>query len=204
MSYILDALKKSEQERGAQRASDRSTAQETPIVVQYNWPAIGGLLLLLNVLLGGLLVWWNHSASVPEATASTAPAPATEIASEPKEVTPVSISNAEQPLNTLITPAAPAVRPAHIQAAPRRVSTASITDAPFLRTLSEQFQRSVPAMTVNIHVYSPQTDQSILYINNRQYRAGETLDNGARLEAIVPDGAVLSYNGEAFKLPRPN
>jgi hypothetical protein len=58
-------------------------------------------------------------------------------------------------------------------------------------------------MAVTIHVYSPQESQRILFINNHEYHQGSLIEGGARVEAIVPDGVVLSYQGERFKLPRP-
>jgi hypothetical protein len=59
-------------------------------------------------------------------------------------------------------------------------------------------------MAVTIHVYSPQESQRILFINNHEYHKGSLIEGGVLVEAIVPDGAVLSYQGERFKLPRPH
>jgi len=57
---------------------------------------------------------------------------------------------------------------------------------------------------VTIHIYAPNPADRILYINNRPYRPGERVAEGVVVEEIVQDGAVLSYRGRRFKLPRPS
>ena len=73
----------------------------------------------------------------------------------------------------------------------------------FLRAMPADFQRELRDLNVTIHIYAPNEADRILYINNRQYRAGEQVRDGVVLEEIVPDGAVLTYHGQRFKLPRP-
>lgn len=73
----------------------------------------------------------------------------------------------------------------------------------FLRAMPADFQRELRDLSVTIHIYAPDEADRILYINNRQYRAGDQVRDGVVVEEIVPDGAVLSYHGQRFKLPRP-
>jgi general secretion pathway protein B len=73
----------------------------------------------------------------------------------------------------------------------------------FLRAMPAVFQRELRDLSVTIHIYAPNEADRILYINNRQYRAGEQVRDGVVVEEIVPDGAVLTYRGQRFKLPRP-
>ena len=76
-------------------------------------------------------------------------------------------------------------------------------DTPLLQQMPQDFQRSLPSLAVTIHVYSHDESQRILFINNREYRRGSQIEGGIRVEDIVPDGAVLSFRGERFKLSRP-
>jgi general secretion pathway protein B len=76
-------------------------------------------------------------------------------------------------------------------------------DTPLLQQMPQDFQRALPALAVTIHVYAHDESQRILFINNREYRKGSQIDGGIRVEDIVPDGAVLSFRGERFKLGRP-
>jgi len=76
-------------------------------------------------------------------------------------------------------------------------------NTPVLQQMPQEFQRALPSLAVTIHVYSQDESQQILFINNREYRKGSQIEAGLRVEEIVPDGAVLSFRGERFKLSRP-
>jgi general secretion pathway protein B len=76
--------------------------------------------------------------------------------------------------------------------------------APWLSSLPEAFRNSLPPLNVNIHVYSPDESQRILYINNRQVQQGERIQAGVLIEEIVQDGVILRFRGQRFKLPRPS
>ena len=58
----------------------------------------------------------------------------------------------------------------------------------------------VPALHLDLHVYSPAPQQRFIFVNSRKYREGETLQEGPVVEQITADGAVLSYGGSRFKL----
>ena len=86
------------------------------------------------------------------------------------------------------------------------VSPATTANEPikFLRAMPEEFQRDLRDLSVTIHIYAPNEADRILYINNRQYHAGEQVREGVVVQEIVPDGVVLTYHGQRFKLPRPS
>jgi general secretion pathway protein B len=75
-------------------------------------------------------------------------------------------------------------------------------EVPFLRSLPDELRRSLPEMTVNIHVYTPEASRRLLYINNREYHKGEYI-GGVLIEDVLPDGALMNYQGIRFKLERP-
>jgi len=58
----------------------------------------------------------------------------------------------------------------------------------------------VPALHLDLHVYSPSPQQRFIFVNSRKYREGETLQEGPVVEQITADGAVLNYGGNRFKL----
>ncbi|WP_461575985.1 general secretion pathway protein GspB [Sulfuricaulis sp.] len=80
---------------------------------------------------------------------------------------------------------------------------AETDDAPLLQQMPTDFQRALPPLRVSIHVYAPDPSQRILFINNRQYHQGDRVDGNIRVEEIVPDGVILSFQGQRFKLGRP-
>lgn len=58
----------------------------------------------------------------------------------------------------------------------------------------------MPALHLDLHVYSSAQQQRFIFVNSRKYREGETLQEGPVIEQITADGAVLSYGGSRFKL----
>lgn len=234
MSYILDALKKSERERSGARAGEGAgDAANTP--ARMPWPLILILVLASNALLGlGWWLWSRTETTAPATDAATVDAPAGTHApatpATPIPMTPPTSAIAKAPVGDLAAeakrtpsarddasagfrasaPAAPSprARPAmpslEDRGAQPVVARPAVASVPWLRELPASFRSAVAPLSVNIHVYAGSSEDSVLYINDRQYRAGESLPNGVRVDAVVADGAVLSYQGQQFKLPRPN
>jgi general secretion pathway protein B len=62
-----------------------------------------------------------------------------------------------------------------------------------------QIQQEIPAVTVQLHSYSGNPSERLVYINSIRLREGESLMSGLRLEQITPDGMIFSYKGYRFK-----
>lgn len=205
MSYILDALRKSEAERGASVPAAALPAPEG-ILRRTGFRVAAGALGSVIVLVGIAIVWQSaHRAPAPAAppvAASPAPAPT----SPARPLAPAPSVPASPPARDLAAearaPSAPVAAP--VATIPNEsIASEAPRAVPFLRQMPETFRAQLPPLAVNIHVFSDDPAQCVLYINNRQYRPGEQVAPGVRLVAIVEDGAVLSYNGRRFKLPRP-
>lgn len=228
MSYILDALKKSEEERELVRML--RTTGTTPGFFSAGrrrlWPAVLGLLVLV---LGGFVAlrYLGPAAPVAQHTLPDLSQPVTAVpADAPERVTPETAVPTPEPAARALAPKPPVddlaaqtrvarVNPAGAQPkaviAPKEPPRQSAPTRPeetgtivFLRQMPEDFQRRVPGLAVNIHLYSANESENVVYINDRQYRRGEEVTPGVRLEQIVPEGVVLSYEGQRFKVPRPN
>ena len=233
MSYILDALRKSQQARQPGTAPRTGAVHNISLALPVSgwWLALG-VVLLLGILAAVLLFWRGTVANLPDppaapetgepvaATTSTPaapvvvekPMPASE--SPARKTAPVT-DLAEQarlpaptpPKKVAVTRAEkkPAVnrRPETIKTATAPAVPLVMDDPPLLQQMPQDFQRALPALAVTIHVYSHDESQRILFINNREYRKGSQIDGGIRVADIVPDGAVLSFRGERFKLSRP-
>ena len=61
---------------------------------------------------------------------------------------------------------------------------------------------TVPPLHLDLHVYSSATQQRFIFVNSRKYKEGDTLQEGPVIEEITPDGAVLNFRGNRFKLTR--
>ena len=235
MSYILDALRKSEQER---RQAESLVLTQGPPVLELPrrrlapWVAGASAAVVVFVAVIYWILLERRSEPTPPVSTMTASAPR---AAEPVAAPPASIEN-----RRVETPAPPELKPhplapanetpgardlaaeAQVElrqpARPRRSAAVASTAPPteivanttapvtvkLLRTMPPDFQRSLPELTVNIHIYAPREVDRILYINNRQYHSGERVGDGIVVEEIVEDGAVLSFHGQRFKLPRPS
>ena len=69
-------------------------------------------------------------------------------------------------------------------------------------TLSElplAIQHEIPDMKIQLHSYSNKSVNSIVSINSRMLKEGESLAPGLKLEQITPDGVILSYKGYRFQ-----
>jgi len=53
---------------------------------------------------------------------------------------------------------------------------------------------------IDVHVYATLPSQRFVLINMKKYHEGETTDAGLALNAITPEGAIVSYQGQQYKL----
>lgn len=255
MSYILDALRKSEQER--RQAEPAVPLVEAPRALLPPRRDIGAPMTALAVAAAVVVLagaWWMFNlnlqsppfaglrgATAPTevpgaraapdasetaaqssatATAPDAAAPATALAMatpapklQPSPFVPAArgsgrdlAEEARVDPPTVRSRAAPAVPAPTPSRSPVAEPAPPPVQAPvkFLYAMPDEFRSALPPLEVTIHIYAPRAADRILYINNRQYQAGDRVGEGIRLERIVEDGAVLSYRGQSFKLPRPS
>ena len=77
---------------------------------------------------------------------------------------------------------------------------AELARLPLLSELSAQRQRSIPSINFSLHVYSSEQGKGFVTLNGQRRRAGDQVAPGLRLEDIVDDFIVLSYDGSRFRL----
>ena len=61
---------------------------------------------------------------------------------------------------------------------------------------------SLPELTVDLHVFAADPAKRAVFINGRRYTQGARIAEGPLVEEITPEGAMLSYRGRRFLLPR--
>jgi len=217
MSFILDALKKSERER--QRTAVPGIS-DLPVVVEsrqsFPWAGVA-LAAMLAGAAAFAWVWWQ---SPPDSTATTI---AASVTSDPAAMTPAE-PVAAPPRATTSPPATrslsgEATRAATTQrampaasdsslTAPTPTSLAStrprgtVTDAPMSILEARASGMPVPELALELLVFSDDPRQRFVYINAAKYVEGDTLAAGPRLVEISTEGAVLTFNGRTFLLPQ--
>jgi len=88
-------------------------------------------------------------------------------------------------------------------AAPPQTRTASQSAGPKLPTADEVTAAGgVPALNLDLHVYSTKPDERMVFVNSRKYREGDTLQEGPVVQSITPDGAILEFRGSRFLLSK--
>jgi general secretion pathway protein B len=219
MSFILDALKKSELERQRQTVpglmDTRLGARRRTLP---RWAIALGVLLAINllvltyVLMRRSTVAPQASQSVqtssrvkPDAPLPAAPAPAPEHFS-PLDAAPVYAP--EIPVAAAAdTPgvATPAVHPTR-RADPVLSNEDTQADnqevLPSISELSLSGAQALPDLHLDVHVYATRATERFVYINMRKYHDGSALQEGPTGERIRRDGVVLNYQGLRFILPR--
>jgi general secretion pathway protein B len=219
MSFILDALRKSELER--QRQSGPSIA-EMPIARddrRMPWVLLAiGVLLAVNA--GGLL-YFMLRADKPAAAAvetTTAPIAVVPVATAPAAAAPLPVP-AELPPATdstladeeaAIAPGMPAASSPPPAPDPTLLPEPSVTYAPAppsgnppsIDEMPAQVTAGLPELSVDLHIYTDDPAKRAVFINGRRYQRGAVLAEGPTVEEITRDGVVLSYHGQRFQLPR--
>ena len=209
MSFILDALKKSETERQQQGSAECATVPvgktraRTP-----RWIWVIAVLLAINItaMLGLML----RPDTPPTAVASPSPAaieeemPAPyEDQQGPTETFEERIAEARdrQPDVAVTIPVAETTPDVVAEAAPAATGAVT-TDVPSLAELQATGRVQVAPLHLDIHVFSYVPSERFVFINMNKATEGTTLDEGPRVEEITVDGVVLRYQGETFKLTR--
>ena len=212
MSFILDALKKSEAERQRQIAPGLLTPPAVPPRSRLPLWAIALLgLLVLNTIVLSVVIMRHTPDTAAPAVAAVAPvaittsAPPVAPASVPRDA-----SNDDAPLFAPEVPVAAPNNPI-VSAARARLGSAATAAAgapadeqmlPTIGTMNFTGADALAPLHLDVHVYAADPAARFVFINGRKYTEGSTLVEGPSLVRIRPDGVVLEYRGKRFLLPR--
>ena len=61
--------------------------------------------------------------------------------------------------------------------------------------------QQIPEANLSLHVFDGVPAKRFVFVNGQRGSEGETLPNGLRIEEIIGDGAILSWNGTRFLVP---
>lgn len=140
----------------------------------------------------------------PAAPVVTTP-PVVSVAPQPAPVAPITIEPVKpQPLPTVDapTPPAPVAVAAQPVAAPEPITLKPVEpSAMAIGDLPINIQNQLPRLHMSVHAYNGNAN-SLIRLNNKIMREGSLLDSRYRLEEITTDGAIFSYQGYRFLVPR--
>ncbi len=192
MSFILDALKKSETERQQQGSAEFSsvpTSSEKPNPARWLWLLAALLGINFAVLIGILM----RSEPAPTETIAeqstqignveeTTEAPASDEAASFEKQIAVAIEEHEEP-----------------EPPPQPTSKAII---PTIDQLRLDGSLQLAELHLDIHVYSDDPAGRFVFINMVKHREKSRIAEGPIVNEITPDGVILRYQGRNFLLPR--
>ena len=206
MSYILDALKKSEHERQQNQAptvhSIYAGVRPSGGQSQTSWL----LIALLVLIISGLAVsgfWWYSTNQHSLAPASSSDAAITKAGAENKadSIAPDTKTVLEKKIDTE-SKASVENKVAELKKVEN--SKGLVTVEPIvdegeqellpvmqLAELPDTVRSSLPSMSYSFHVYSSDKNKCTIIINNRRYREGEVIGSGWLLDSITETGIVV-------------
>jgi general secretion pathway protein B len=239
MSFILDALKKSESDRQRQSGPALFEVKVAPPRTRLPlWAIAIAVLLVVNL---GIVMWMlmRHSTRVAASNAAPGPVPAAQAAAAAAAVSAATPATAPAAAPGAVPPAAapaPTITAATgaalaLAASPTRSSAPGATQEgnpddyapaqdPGPAPLGGRVQRGtasgvtlyqdaataagtqIPQLRLDLHVFAARAQDRFVMINMHKVHEGDTLPEGVHVDSITPEGAVLSYNGSRFLLPR--
>jgi general secretion pathway protein B len=213
MSYILDALKKSEQERGRGTAPSVQTMHSSSLNYHSSktqlWPYIllAAVLVNLAALLYFIMAKPEVSVSVDNQQSIMEPQPVAMHTADRDKRQPVAAAARDQDDGETII-----YKPVSMPGAMQD----TVTEAPLVSTgmtrhqepqglvmereeLPPDVQQHIPLMEFSAHVYSSNPIQRSIVINGRFMEEGDRLTSDLLLDEITADGAIFNFQGQRFR-----
>jgi general secretion pathway protein B len=213
MSFILDALRKSETERQRQAAPSLADAQySVGKKPRKNWVPVLIAVLAANLIIIAY-VFFDDSREI-SATSQAVSAP-TSRTGERHQSTPVGetalAAESMKPPTTVVMVAEPAPAPKPLAKPPpvTRITPATPPEPrpesinlPSMQQLIASGQLSLSPLHLDIHVYAGKSEKRFIFINMNKYREGDHLEEGPTVEEITDTGVILGHQGNRFTLDR--
>jgi hypothetical protein len=224
MSYILDALRKSDEKRNMLNPSVETGPGK------HHGRARLPLFIWVCIALAGTAFfgWWIAKRDQPVTTAPSAMIPAPErlpVATphpqadkpeSPAIMTPANAghpaSQAEQPAHPVHAgsaaeseaPTAPEGGALIKPAAPSGKKITAVTDphapVPDYPDLPEEMLNSLPPIHIEGHIYDANPSARMIVINGHVRHEGQKIGKALVLEEITANGAILNYQGMLFRI----
>ena len=201
MSYILDALNKSEQERRPKKTPDLNTVhRHAGIQVEHSkshWLYIITAIVIVNGI--GISYWIASDSeeiqsvqdqesaiqSINSVSASN-PTSSTSITSRAVQAVPTTSPNS--------VPASETITPVNTRPQVKNVTPVRVSELPI------NIQRRVPNLTFSSHLFSEDAKFRMVNINGKMISEGAIVADGFKLVEITEEGVVLSYLHYTFEV----
>ena len=224
MSYILEALKKSSEERtrlvcaappAAPALANAGQVTQRPAWWLVAGIGLGALAVITFIAIGAVSPQAEPDRSPQPLPVAAEPAPTPvqldDIATtaSPKKLPPKN-PDAEIPpaAKALVDAAPPPRKPAAKPAPPPDAPTAPAVTVPSApaqpnspNEMPPELLKQVLAIPISAHIYSSKAAERMVIIDGRGVREGDSLPSGVLVEQITPTGISVSYKGYRASKP---
>lgn len=209
MSFILDALKKSESDRQRKnRPESAHIPTSTGESSSSRWLLLVGALLLINVVVLLVVFLKPEQANVDPLLPTIADTEEVEKSDSFRDL--VANARDRQTDSPAANEAARTPAPATTAPVTNRENTAMQPPAPSTsgipyKTFNEaraDGSVQLPDLHLDLHVFDGKPGDRFVFINMSKYGENATLSEGPLVAEIVPEGVILEYLGTRFLLPR--
>ena len=203
MSYILDALNKSEQEKTETKTPGLNTVHQrverpdsrTP----QRWQIIVGVILTLNV--AALAAWYFISSDSADTEMSVQPPPRSSLPAI-IENTPTASRSQSQSVERQRPQSPTVVRPESARNTRQVQQAMPIQRAPATvpRTVTVDARTRLAAIRFSSHIFAADQALRMVVVDGQRMKEGDTLSGGIRLEQITEDGVIFQHNGTRYPI----
>jgi len=210
MSFILDALKKSEHKHRKKGETNPRTIYEPVARTGFRFPPRLVAILIFLVMGTALLFWFLGSRQRVSPLQSTEISSDNAISEKSKELIPTSSRTVESTRQNNIAPASSSEiqrLQADIQEQPEVIEPVSVprNNKQVYRfgQLPVSIQKRIPPLRMSLHAYNrSDASGSMVQLNDKIMHEGDAVTETIRLEKITAEGVVLLYDGYRFLVPR--
>ena len=205
MSYILEALKKSDEKRRQGDVPDLQTVHMSiPVDTQQaRWPYIVIIILLMGLvfLLGWMRPWQVSIQADPQIKRSAIEDKS--VVAKTVQDEPVEVEKVAETRPVVIASSEPVTKKIIDNAGAQLVykkQEAELQNVPHLEELPELLQKAIPDMSFAGHVYSSNPVQRSVIINGYAMGEGDMIVDGLRIEQITRKGVIFDYRSQLFRI----
>jgi general secretion pathway protein B len=192
MSYILDALNKSEEEKQQHRTPSLNTIHQKPNrkrTQNRSWTAILSLLILMNLV--GLMIWlffFSGSSSRPTLSRTQPDVSSSPVSTAPSRRTPSSV--------------APSVTPPELTSSKSgraQISPSVSLEKPLeSAAVPDLINQEIAAIRFSSHIYASDADLRMVVINGQPLRENARFGSALELSQITEDGVIIQYQDHSI------
>ena len=198
MSYILDALNKSEQEKTETKTPGLNTVHQrverpdsrTP----QRWQIIVGVILTLNV--AALAAWYFTSGDAADTEMTVQPPPRSSLPAITENTPAASQSQSVERQRPTVVRQETARDTRQVQQAmPIQRASATVS-----RTVTVDASTRLAAIRFSSHIFAADQALRMVVVDGQRMKEGDTLSGGIRLEQITEDGVIFQHDGTRYPI----